>query len=34
MRKRAGDTREPAAFADADLIVVAVDLAIAGEDLA
>jgi hypothetical protein len=34
MRKGAGYAREPAAFADADFIVVAVDLAIARADLA
>src|SRR6266850_3793484 len=34
MWKRAGHPREPAAFADADFIVVAVDLAIARADAA
>jgi len=34
MRERAGHAREPAALADADFIVVAVDLAIARADAA
>src|SRR5262249_9512569 len=33
MRKRAGDSGEPATFADAELVVIAVNLAIARTDL-